>query len=113
MRLLSGVVVAVALAVGASAWAQSHNFGPAVGATIPEISAADQTGASRALRSLSGEDGIVLAVTRAADWCPYCQAQMIGLEGARAQIEQRGYHVVTISTDTVLPSSFSLAISVN
>lgn len=101
MRLLSGVVVAVALAVGASAWAQSHNFGPAVGATIPEISAADQTGASRALRSLSGEDGIVLAVTRAADWCPYCQAQMIGLEGARAQIEQRGYHVVTISTDTV------------
>lgn len=101
MRLLSGVVVAVALAVGASAWAQSHNFGPAVGATIPEISAADQTGASRALRSLSGEHGIVLAVTRAADWCPYCQAQMIGLEGARAQIEQRGYHVVTISTDTV------------
>lgn len=101
MRVISGVIVAVALAFGASAWAQSHSFGPAVGATVPEISAADQTGASRSLRSLSGQNGIVLAVTRAADWCPYCQAQMIGLEGARAQIEQRGYHVVTISTDTV------------
>jgi peroxiredoxin Q/BCP len=26
---------------------------------------------------------------------------MIGLEGARAQIEQRGYRIVTISTDSV------------
>ncbi|MEQ1817576.1 MAG: peroxiredoxin family protein [Terricaulis sp.] len=101
MRVISGVIVAVVLAVGASAWAQSHSLGPSVGATVPEISAVDQTGASRTLRSLSGENGIVLAVTRAADWCPYCQAQMIGLEGARAQIEQRGYRIVTISTDTV------------
>ncbi|MGD9979149.1 MAG: peroxiredoxin family protein [Hyphomonadaceae bacterium] len=100
MRFLTGIIAAAALSFVASAWAQSHNFGPPVGATIPEISAPDQTGASRSLRSLSGENGIVLAITRAADWCPYCQAQMIGLEDARAQIEQRGYRVVTISTDT-------------
>ncbi|MBX3428072.1 MAG: peroxiredoxin family protein [Hyphomonadaceae bacterium] len=101
MRFVSGIVAAVALAFGASAWAQSHNFGPAVGATLSAISAPDQTGATRSLASLSGENGTVLLVTRAADWCPYCQAQMIGLEGVRAEIEQRGYNIVTISTDTV------------
>jgi len=101
MRFVSGLIAAFALALTSTAWAQSHNLGPAVGSTIPAISALDQTGASRSLSSLSGENGIVLSVTRAADWCPYCQAQMIGLEGARTQIEQRGYHIVTISTDTV------------
>jgi peroxiredoxin len=102
MRFLTSLIAAAAaLSFAVGAQAQTHNFGPAVGATVPAISGPDETGATRTLASLSGEKGIVLAVTRAADWCPYCQAQMIGLEGARAQIEQRGYRVVTISTDTV------------
>ncbi|MGD9968595.1 MAG: peroxiredoxin family protein [Hyphomonadaceae bacterium] len=100
MRILNGLVFAAAL-IGSSALAQTHNFGPAVGAALPAISASDQTGATRLLGSLAGESGMVLLVTRAADWCPYCQAQMIQLEGARAQIEQRGYRIVTISTDSV------------
>ncbi len=101
MRFLIGLIAAAALSFAVEAQAQSHNFGPAVGATLPAISAPDETGATRTLTSLAGENGIVLVVTRAADWCPYCQVQMIGLEGARAQIDQRGYRVVTISTDTV------------
>ena len=99
MRFL--MAAAAAFTLVAPAVAQTHNFGPAIGAAIPAISAPDQTGATRTLASLTGENGIVLLVTRAADWCPYCQAQMIGLEGARAEIEQRGYRIVTISTDTV------------
>jgi peroxiredoxin len=100
MRLLAGLGLAVAL-IAAPAAAQTHNFGPAVGATLPAISAPDQTGAIRTLASLAGENGTVLLVTRAADWCPFCQAQMVQLEGARAEIEQRGYRIVTISTDSV------------
>lgn len=100
MRVLAGLALAAAL-IATPAAAQSHNFGPAVGATLPAISAPDETGATRSLSSLAGQNGTVLLVTRAADWCPYCQTQMIGLEGARAQIEQRGYRIVTISTDSV------------
>lgn len=100
MRILVGLVLAAALAA-APAMAQTHSSGPAVGATLPAISAADETGATRTLSALAGERGTVLLVTRAADWCPYCQAQMIGLEGIRAQVEQRGYRIVTISTDSV------------
>jgi peroxiredoxin len=100
MRFLIGLALAAVLSVTAAA-AQSHNLGPAVGSTLPTISAVDQTGATRSLATLSGERGTVLLVTRAADWCPFCQAQMIQLEGSRAQIEQRGYRIVTVSTDSV------------
>jgi len=99
MRVLAIVALAVAL-IASTASAQSHNFGPAVGATLPAISAPDQTGATRALSEL-GASGTVLLIARAADWCPYCQQQMIGLEGIRAQVEQRGWKIVTITTDTV------------
>ena len=101
MRFLTGLVAALALSMAASAQAQTHSFGPAVGATVPAISAPDEAGVTRTLASLSGEQGTVLLVTRAADWCPFCQVQMIQLEGIRAQIEQRGYRIVTISTDSV------------
>ena len=101
MRVLAGMIAAVALSVATAASAQNHNFGPAVGVTVPAISAPDETGATRTLASLAGENGTVLLITRAADWCPYCQTQMIGLEGVRAEIEQRGYRIVTISTDSV------------
>lgn len=101
MRIFHALIAAAVLSFAASAQAQTHNFGPAVGATLPAISAPDETGATRALASLGGERGTVLLVTRAADWCPFCQAQMIQLEGVRAQIEQRGYRIVTISTDSV------------
>lgn len=100
MRFLAGLAVALAV-IASPASAQTHHLGPAVGATVPTISALDETGATRTLSSLAGRNGTVLLVTRAADWCPYCQAQMIGLEGARADIEQRGYRIVTISTDSV------------
>jgi len=100
MRVVASLIAAVALSAAVAAQAQTHNLGPAVGATVPAISAPDQTGATRALASLSGQNGTVLLITRAADWCPYCQQQMIGLEGVRAQIEQRGFRIVTISTDT-------------
>lgn len=100
MRILAGLAVAAISIVGA-AFAQTHSAGPVIGTTLPAISAPDETGATRTLTSLSGQNGVVLLVTRSADWCPYCQQQMIGLEGARAQIEQRGYRIATISTDSV------------
>ncbi len=101
MRLVKSALVAMFALIAATNAAAQHNQGPPVGATLPAISAQDQSGAQRDLTSLMGQNGLVLLVTRAADWCPYCQRQMIGLEGVRAQIEQRGWKLAVITTDSV------------
>jgi peroxiredoxin len=99
MRPVAFIIAAIALLSAGAA--SAHDFGPPVGATLPAIAAQDQTGTERELLSLSGPNGLVLVVARAADWCPYCQQQLIGLEGIRGQIEARGWKIATISTDTV------------
>ena len=43
-------------------------LGPAVGATAPAIEAEDQDGQVRDLASLSGERGVLLVLSRSADW---------------------------------------------
>jgi peroxiredoxin len=77
------------------------DLGPAINAKAPDIGAPpDQTGAPRALASLMGEKGMVLFFFRSADWCPYCQAQMMDLNTAVAGIERRGYKMAGISYDS-------------
>lgn len=101
MRWIAHLVVTLLALGGASAAAQTHEFGPQIGATLPAIELQDQAGTRRAVSALGGSNGLVLLVTRSADWCPICQQQMIGLEGVRAQIEQRGWRIAAITTDTV------------
>src|SRR5258706_16110124 len=60
----------------------------------------DQTGEPLALPSLMGEKGMVLFFFRSADWCPFCQAQMMDLNTAVAGIERRGYKMAGISYDS-------------
>jgi len=43
-------------------------LGPQVGASIPEFTLVDQTGARRTLRSLMGPKGLMLVLFRSADW---------------------------------------------
>ncbi len=43
-------------------------WGPAVGSTMPAIDASDHTGTPRALGDLAGERGLLLFVSRSADW---------------------------------------------
>jgi peroxiredoxin len=47
-----------------------------------------------------GEKGLVLFFFRSADWCPYCQAQMMDLNTAVAAVERRGYKIAGISYDS-------------
>lgn len=93
------IMIAAVTMVGV-AFAQTHNFGPAIGVTLPSFSAQDQTGVARSSRELDGENGVVLLITRSADWCPFCRAQLIALEGVRPQIEARGWQLAAITTDT-------------
>ncbi len=77
------------------------DLGPAINAKAPDIGTPpDQTGAPRALASLMGEKGMVLFFFRSADWCPYCQAQMMDLNTVVAGIERRGYKMAGISYDS-------------
>ena len=77
------------------------DLGPAINAKAPDIGMPpDHTGTPRALPSLMGEKGMVLFFFRSADWCPYCQAQMMDLNTAIAGIERRGYKMAGISYDS-------------
>jgi peroxiredoxin len=77
------------------------DLGPAMNAKAPDIGTPpDQTGTPRALASLMGEKGMVLFFFRSADWCPFCQAQMMDLNTAIAGIERRGYKMAGISYDS-------------
>jgi peroxiredoxin len=104
LSILCAVVGAVFL--GLVAGPSSHvsaaeDLGPAIGTRVPDIgSPPDQTGKPRTLQSLMGQNGLVLFFFRSADWCPYCQAQMMDLNTAVAAVERRGYHIAGISYDS-------------
>ena len=83
--------------------AQEFNWAPnyPVGATIPMLEAPDQNGTVQTLDSLSGEKGLVLVFNRSFDWCPYCKAQLVGLQEASANLEAAGLNIATITYDAV------------
>jgi peroxiredoxin len=81
--------------------AATEEFGPPIGAKVPDIGTPpDQTGTQRSLSSLMGEKGLVLFFFRSADWCPFCQAQMMDLNTAAGAIERRGFKMAGISFDS-------------
>ena len=100
MRLISALVFLLAFAFPAAA-NPDFDLGPPTNTRAPTIGAPlDQTGKPRSLASLIGEKGLVLFFFRSADWCPYCQAQMMDLNTGVAEIEKRGYHLAGISYDS-------------
>ena len=77
-----------------------QDAGPAVGEAIPaNFTARDASGEERDLQNLTGENGLVLVFNRSADWCSYCQGQMVELNAIRGDLAERGYMLATISYD--------------
>jgi peroxiredoxin len=92
MILFSGVL---------SAPASAEEVGPPVGTMAPDIGTRlDQAGKPRTLADVMGRNGLVLMFFRSADWCPYCQAQLIDVNGGVAEIEKRGYRIAALSYDS-------------
>lgn len=83
--------------------AQDFNWAPSfpVGSDIPMLEAPDQNGEVQTLASLSGENGLVLVFNRSFDWCPYCKAQLDGLNNAAADLLAAGLKIATITYDSV------------
>jgi peroxiredoxin len=102
MRLLSGALLLMVVLGGSlSVTLSAEDLGPPVGSKAPDIGTRlDQTGRPRTLAELTSKNGLVLLFFRSADWCPYCQAQLIDVNGGVAEIEKRGYHVAALSYDS-------------
>lgn len=116
MRAMTIILVSAAATLGIAACTQQESpasepveqiasepmdhAGPAVGEAIPaNFLVRDITGAERGLDDLAGENGLVLVFNRSADWCSYCQAQMVELRDIQGDLEQRGYALATLSYD--------------
>ena len=100
-RRLASAVLLAALIGGAVAVTAAEDLGPPVGIKAPDIGTRlDQTGKPRTLADVMGPNGVVLMFFRSADWCPYCQAQLIDVNGGVADIEKRGYRVAALSYDS-------------
>lgn len=97
----SAVMACLAL-TAAPAFAQSNSdLGPAIGAASPhDLSAPDQVGQVKTLSELSGHKGSVVVFVRSADWCPFCQRQLIELSQNFDEFVARGYSVISVSLDT-------------
>jgi peroxiredoxin len=95
-------VFALMVLIGGSlAVTAAEDLGPPIGIKAPDIGTRlDQTGKPRTLADVTGKNGLVLMFFRSADWCPYCQAQLIDVNGGVAEIEKRGYRVAALSYDS-------------
>ena len=96
---LTAIVAAVVIFGSASGFAE--DLGPAVGTKAPDIGTRlDQSGKPHELSDLMGRNGLVLFFYRSADWCPFCQAQLVEINTGVAEIEKRGYRVAGLSYDS-------------
>lgn len=75
-------------------------LGPEIGAAIPhDLNIADANGEQKDFGALTGENGMALFFIRSVDWCPYCKAQAIEVDGRAEEFEERGLSVVFLSYD--------------
>ena len=98
MRLILSLVLITITSVVA------HAAEPAkVGDMIPtNLELANQKGETQSFDALKGKKGLVLIFVRSADWCPYCQVQLLDLRKGEADpILDKGFNVATISYDNV------------
>ena len=104
-RILAIAVSAGLLIFTAAAPARSAEIaaeiGLKVGSSIPQqLAGAQSGGALRDFDRLAGPKGLVLYFVRSVDWCPYCRAQTLSIDGARKEFAARGLSVAVVSYDS-------------
>lgn len=66
--VLTGLLIALGFVGAVAADEYNDQWGPAVGSELPVLEAYDQAGKLRTLADLSGERGLLLFMSRSADW---------------------------------------------
>lgn len=98
--LAAVLILAAAFSLPPRGALAADDLGPASGSKAPDIGTPlDQSGKPRTLASLMGDKGVVLFFFRSAAWCPFCQAQLIELNGGVADMDKRGYRLAGLSYD--------------
>lgn len=100
-------LLAVSVLILSSAAAMAHNHGDQADATpiieagtmAPEFSAVTAAGQDVGFADISGVNGAVVVFSRSLDWCPFCKAQAIELEGVKADLEAVGWSLNLITYD--------------
>jgi peroxiredoxin len=73
-----------------------------VGDKIPtNLEFKDHTGKLRSFSDLKGERGMVLVFIRSAEWCPFCQKQLLDLNKKAKEFSDAGYPVISVSYDAL------------
>ena len=71
-----------------------------VGDAIPhDLALKDSAGKMRSFGDLKGSKGLTLVFIRSAEWCPFCQKQLIELNKNAKKFFDAGYPVVSVSYD--------------
>lgn len=80
--------------------AQAEDLGPEIGAVIPhDLTATTSAGVETNFADLVGEKGLALFFVRSVDWCPFCRAQAVDVNGRMAAFEERRIKVAFVSYD--------------
>jgi peroxiredoxin len=75
---------------------------PMPGEKFPhQLAAMDQDGKPRSRQSLTGPSGLALFFVRSADWCPFCQGQLIDVNRHLDGFRALGVNVASVSVDEV------------
>jgi peroxiredoxin len=91
-----------ALILGFVFAAEADIGGPKIGERFPNaLVAPDQSGKAQTLKSLMGEKGIAVFFVRSADWCPFCQGQLVDANRHLSRFRSLGLTVVSVSVDDV------------
>jgi peroxiredoxin len=97
--LAASIVAPVAIPADATA-KTAETPGPAIGVKAPvSLPLSDTDGKPTTLKAKMGAKGIVIVMVRSADWCPYCKAQLVNLNGINSKIKAMGYSLVSVSYD--------------
>lgn len=82
---------------GVSEVAVSH-VGPVVGQKAPSLAGVRAVGTEAAF-AVEDSQGMVIAFTRSADWCPYCKKQLKELNAATGPLAEMGWTLAALSYD--------------
>jgi peroxiredoxin len=77
------------------------NVGLKLDTEAPSIHVLDTQGKKAELTQLSGESGVILLFFRSADWCPYCQKQLIEVNQWHKKFALIGFPIAAVSYDSV------------
>lgn len=75
-------------------------LGPQVGDRMADFQLKDQNGRAWTRDALMGSSGLMLVLSRSADWCPYCKTQLVELQSRLPELRKKGMGLAVMTYDS-------------